>query len=221
MKQRIFKGIYIAAVLIIIIIALVLVESEEFDRIAPLEGDGEYLIHETPLIPRESPGLMIAEDGRLFLFYIESELVNVYDTSGHYLYGLQFPDTDNDISDMCYRDGLLYVDARLSGIYVFQDTQLLRFELQHYQNKGHDELEAVFPEEEDHQDGEYVYSYLESANQILRSRGEETEIVVQFPQRKYSPIAFAYVGIVMLIAGNVLWGNIPQGFRKSRDRSGI
>lgn len=209
MQSKAIKIIYIIVFLILVITGICLYESEEFDRIPSLEGDGNYLLHTDPLVPRESPDLLIAADGQLFLFYIDTELVNVYTTSGDYLYGIQFPDGQNGKSDMFYKDGSLYVNARGSGIYVFQGTQLLRFEEQHYQNKGHDELEEIFTGAEDHQDGEYTYFHEENTNKIMRRNAVGSENVLQFPQKKYNALLFVSLFFLMTTAGRYIWRDDP------------
>ena len=122
MRSKPVKVIYVVVLVILLVSGCWLLGIEEFDTVRSLKGDGDYLLHTEELIPRASPDILIAEDGKLFLFYIESELVNVYAVSGEFLYGFQFPDYQNGVSDMICRDGLLYVDARGSGIYVFKDS---------------------------------------------------------------------------------------------------
>lgn len=205
MKIKIIKTIYICALLALVITAVCLFASEDFDSIPPLEGDGNYLLHTSPLIPRESPGMFIAEDGKLFIFYIDSELVNVYTVLGDYLYGIQFPDGQNGKSEILDKDGLLYVDARTSGIYVFQETKLLRFEEQNIYNDGYDELKQVFSGIEDHKDGEYAYFYVEETNKIMRRNNTESETVLQFPQKIYDPLLFLWLILLMLYVGKFIW----------------
>lgn len=202
---KIAKILYVIVFVAIVVWGIWLYKSEAFDQVRPVE---EYVFHSTERIPRAAPDILIAEDGKLFLFYIDAELVNVYTDSGDYLYGFQFPDGQNGRSDMCYKNGLLYVDARCSGIYVFQDTQLLRFEEQHNLNAGYEELTKEFTGEEDHTDGEYLYSYVEESNRIQRLSGEGLETVLQFPERRYDPASFGALLLVMVLLGNLLWGKI-------------
>ena len=199
------KIIHILLIIGIVLTGVFLYKYEEFSQVRPHEGKGEYLLHTTPQIPRESPEMLIAEDGKLILYYIDSELVNVYTVSGDYLYGIQFPDAQNGKTDMHYEEGLLYVDARLSGIYVFQDTQLLRFEEQSIYNDRHDELEKVFTGEEDHEDGGYTYVYVNDSNRVLRSNEDGAETVLQFPQRKYDPGSFLVLTLLVLLFGTFIW----------------
>ena len=161
-------------------------------------------------IPRAFPDILIAEDRKLYLFYSEAELLNVYDQSGEYLYGFQFPDGQNGRNDVCCQNGLLYVKARGSGIYVFRDMQLLRFEEQHNQNSGYDELEHVFTGETDHQDGEYRYVYVNETNSLLRFDQSGSETVIQFPERKYDPVSFALILLFLILLGDFLWGDLGR-----------
>lgn len=208
------KVIYAAVILCVVVLWIHLYQSETFDQVRPIEGDGEYVLHHAALIPRDSPDILIAEDDKLYLFYTNTELLNVYTTSGDYLYGFQFPDGQNGKSGVHCKNGFLYVNARGSGIYVFQDTQLLRFEEQHYLNSGYDELESMFTGEDDHQDGEYIYEYVKDTNTILRSNQDGAEVVLQFPARKYDPSSFALLLLLLILLGRFIWG-------EGRRRSGV
>lgn len=212
MRSKPVKVIYVVVLVILLVSGFWLLETEEFDTVRSLKGDGDYLLHTEELIPRASPDILIAEDGKLFLFYIESELVNVYAVSGEFLYGIQFPDGNKGNSDMFYKDDCLYVDARLSGIYIFQDTQLIRFEEQHYKNEGHDELEEVFTGEENHTDGEYTYFYVESDNKIMRRGSAGIENVIQFPERKIDAQLFLVLLTMMTLAGWFIWDEKARPF---------
>ena len=204
------KIIYALVVVGIIVLWICLHQSESFDQVRPMESDEEYVLHHDVLIPRDFPDVLIAEDQKLYLFYSEAELLNVYDASGEYLYGFQFPDGQNGINDVCCKNGLLYVKARGSGIYVFQNIQLMRFEEQHYLNSGYDELESVFTGEIDHQDGEYTYEYENETNRLIRSDQSGSETVLQFPVRKYDPISFVMILLLLILLGDFIWGDLGR-----------
>ena len=201
MKERYLITLYWVLLIAIFAVMVWQLSSEKFDTVRPIEKGGNYELRKEEMIPRENVGIMISADGKLYLYYLENELVNVYDRSGEYLYGFQFPDFQNGRSDLHYENGLLYVDDRGSGIYVFQDSELIRFEERHYQNEGHDELEEMFTGEYPHRDGEDTYVYVEENNRILRNRNGESETVIQFPQK--SP---HYNALLLLFAAWVLLG---------------
>lgn len=205
MGGKVIKAVYLIVLLALVIAAFWVMDSEDFDSVRPIEGDGNYQLHPQEQIPRTAPDILIAEDGKLFLFYIDTELVNVYTDAGEFLYGIQFPDGRNGRSDMMVKDGLLYVDARVSGIYVFDGTALLRFEEQSIHNGNYDELEAVFTGEADHADGGCIYSYVEETNRIVRSGSDGPVVVIQFPQRKFDGPSFVVLAAVMLFIGRFIW----------------
>lgn len=204
MRQKIFNTVYILALVAVLLAGVILRSMEDFDQVRAIEGDGDYLLHTQELNPRETPDILIVDDGKIFVYYIDTELVNAYSVSGDFLYGLQFPDYQNGRSDMICHDGLLYVDARGSGIYVFQGTELLRFEEQHYQNEGHDELELVFTGEEKREYDGYSYYYVEADNKIMRRGSDAPEIVVQLPQRKLDATAWMIVFTIIVVV-RYLW----------------
>lgn len=200
MKEKYVKILYWVVLAVIFGCMVWQLTSEEFDTVHPIDGDGTYLLHTEELVPREDVDIMIVADGKIHLFYIDNELVNVYTTSGEFLHGFQFPDYQNGISDMAYQNGLLYVDARLSGIYVFDGAELIRFELHHSQNKGHDELEEFFIGEYPHVDEEYLYSYVAESNKVIRSGNGATEDILQFPQKSPHYNAFLLLFAVFVLA---------------------
>lgn len=215
MKERFIKILYWTVLALLAAGIVWQISSEEFDRVLPIEGDGTWLLHHEEQIPREDVDIMIVEDGKIHLFYIDNELVNVYTTSGQFLYGFQFPDYQNGISDMMYREGLLYVDARLSGIYVFDGTELIRFEQHHSQNEGYDELQALFTGEYPHTDGEYLYTYVAETNKVIRSGNGETEDIMLFSQKSSHYNAFLLLFGLFVIAA-CEYEKIKRPFTKSR-----
>ena len=211
MRLKIFRVLYNSALIMLLLAGIVIHSMEEFDNVRPIEGDGTYLLHTKQQIPRETPDLFTVDDGKIFLYYIETELVNAYSVSGEFLYGIQFPDYQNGRSNMICHDGLLYVDARGSGIYVFRDKELLRFEEQHYQNPAHKELGFVFSGEEDHEDSGYTYYYVKDENRIMRRGGDAPETVIQFPERKLNEFVWMMLFTAIVTVG-YLWSkkeNLP------------
>ncbi len=210
MKERYLKILYWVILAAIGAVMFLELTSEEFDTVRPIHKDGTYVLHQEEMIPREDAGILIAADEKLYLYYLENELINVYSSAGEFLYGFQFPDFQNGRSDLHYQDGLLYVDDRGSGIYVFQNTELIRFEDRHYQNQGHDELEEVFTGEYGHTDGEYTYVYVAATNRILKNGCGESIVLIQFPQK--SP---HYNGLLLLFGSFVLLG---CGYHEIREK---
>lgn len=196
--DAVVKGIYLIVFAAIIAAAFFLNESEEFANVRPIEEDGDYRIHTEQLVPREFPEAIIPEDGKIYCFFLEAELINVYSEDGAYLYGIQYADGRNGKSEVVCRDGRLYIDARTAGIYVFEGTELARFEKRSASN----ELKAVF---DGTPNDPYPYFFVTDTNAIMRGGGEEAEVVVQLPQRKYDPISFLVLGALMLLLGDVIW----------------
>ena len=88
-------------------VAVTMMSNEEFDAVRPLQDKTAHIIHEQELIPKENVDIFIAGDGKLFVFFIDNELINAYDAAGSFLYGIQLPDGQNGISDMAYQNGTL------------------------------------------------------------------------------------------------------------------
>lgn len=200
MKEKYVKILYWTVLVVLAAGIIWQITSEDFDTVRPIDRDGTYELRQEELIPREDVGILIAADGKIYLYYTENELINVYTSNGEFLYGFQFPDCQNGISDMHYEDGLLYVDDRGTGIYVFDGNNLIRFEERHYQNEGHDELEELFVGDYPHTDGEYLYSYVTEINKIIRSGNGVTEDILQFPQKSSNYGAFLLLFALFVVA---------------------
>lgn len=183
---------------ILAVLVIYFFEAEEFDIVRALEDEDSYLIHREELIPREEVTSFIAADGKLMLHYADTELVNVYSSSGAFLYGMQITDGNNGSTGIAYRDGLLYIKGRTSGIYVFSQDQLVQFENQSIYNEGYDPLDELFPSETCHTDEGCTYYYVAEENKILRTDVSETVDFLVFPQKNPYIIPIFYVMIVIL-----------------------
>jgi len=176
--------------------------NEDFDNVHLIKGDGNYRIHRQELVPKEDVDLFIAQDGKLFVFFVDYELVNVYDDAGTFLYGIQFPDGNNGRSDMGYRDGLLCVDARSSGRYLFEGTNLVRFEDQSKYNETYHDLDRYFRNQYPNTDGEYTYHYVAKENRFVRSAHGHTEDFLQYPKhnRMILPLLILDLAVLTTLA---------------------
>lgn len=202
MKDKYLKILY-AIVLVGIVIALVLsLASEEFDTLLALNAEGTYLIHEEALIPREDADILLAAENKLYLYYKNSELLNVYSTDGQFLYGIQFPDYQNGIATFLYMDGLLYADIPLSGIYIFDDCALVRYD---DSTAYYLEIRDLFTEEYPNSDGEYTYIYVAETNRVLRTGKGEPEVLLRFPQKNPHYAAILWLLFFWILGGCRYW----------------
>ncbi len=179
-------------------VAVTMMSNEEFDTVRPLQEKDAHIIHEQELIPKENVDIFIAGEGKLFVFFIDNELINVYDDAGSFLYGIQLPDGQNGVSDMAFQDGKLYVDNRGSGYYIFEGRNLLRFERGSIDNETRKELESFFTGEYAHTDAEVTYLYVEEENKFIRNINGRTEDFLQFPKRNRIIIPLLAVGLIVL-----------------------
>lgn len=197
MKEKHFRILLWSGFFLLLAVVLYFFSQEDFNTVRPVEAEAGFLLHEKEQIPREEIDLYIVHEGKLYLFYIDNELINVYADSGEFLYGLQFPDFQNGISDMACHAGVLYVDARGAGYYVFDGKNLLRH------GKGtavRKELEAIFTGEYCHTDGEYIYTYVVEKNKMIRSGSGTTKDLLVFP-KKDERIMPLFFGAFILITG--------------------
>ena len=200
MKDKWVRILGWSVFIVIAFVAVTMMSNEEFDAVRPLQDKTAHIIHEQELIPKENVDIFIAGDGKLFVFFIDNELINAYDAAGSFLYGIQLPDGQNGISDMAYQDGKLYVDNRGSGYYVFEDGNLLRFERGSINNEARKELEPFFIGEYAHTDGETTYLYVEEENKFIRNINGCAEDFLQYPKRNENIIPLLLLGFMVLSA---------------------
>lgn len=207
MKKKIVKIIYWFVFALLIFAAVYLRMHDEFDTIPAIKEENGYLIHHEPLCPYERVTSYIAEDGKLFIHYADTELVTVYSTVGEFLYGVQIEDGQNGSTDIAYAGGCLYIVGRGSGIYVFRDTELVRYEEQNFDNPEYDLLEPVFTGEHDHTEGDVLFVYDAEANKMNCMGNGESEDVIQFAQESPAFLAVLAVLVVMAVVGFTVWGD--------------
>ena len=200
MKDKWIRILGWSVFIAIAFVAVTMMSNEEFDTVRPLQEKDEHIIHEQEMIPKENVDIFIAGDGKLFVFFIDNELINVYDELGSFLYGIQLPDGQNGRSDMAFRDGKLYVDNRGSGYYVFEGKNLLRFERGSAYNEARKELEPFFTGEYAHTDGETTYLYVEEENKFIRNINGCAEDFLQYPKRNENVIPLLMLGFMVLSA---------------------
>jgi hypothetical protein len=211
MKGKYLKYLY-GFILIILIIAVALaLDSEKFDTLIGLKDEGAYLIHEEALIPREDVSILFTADGKIFLYYKNSALLNIYSVDGDFLHGIQFPNYQNGVAKLHYEDGLLYADIPISGTYVFKGAELLRFE---GGTEFYLEIRDIFTEKYPNTDGEYTYVYVAENNRILKNGNGEQEVLLQFPQK--SPHLNALLGLLAfwIVGGCEYWGKLRKTNRQ-------
>ena len=198
MKDQWIRILGWSVFIVIAFIAVTMMSNEEFDTVRSLQDKTAHIIHEQELVPKENVDLFIAGDGKLYVFFIDNELINVYDDTGSFLYGIQLPDGQNGRSDMAYQDGKLYVDNRGSGYHVFEGKNLLRFERGSAYNEARKELEPFFTGEYIHTDGEATYRYVEEENKFILSINGCAEDFLQYPKRNRIIIPLLVLDLAVL-----------------------
>ena len=200
MKDKWVRMLGWSVFLIIAFVSVTMMSNEEFDMVRPVQDKNTHIMHETERIPKENVDIFLVGDGKLFVFFIDNELINVYDDTGSFLYGIQLPDGQNGISDMAYQDGKLYVDNRGSGYYVFEDRTLLRFERGSVNNEARKELKPYFTGEYPHTDGETTYLYVVEENKFICNISGCSEDFLQFPKRNENVIPLLIIGFTIMSA---------------------
>lgn len=198
MKAKIYALICGIVSFALLFIAGCLRMGEGFDPISPVQ-DAErhaYIIHRMEQIPREDIAAFIAKDGRLYVYFDHTALVNVYGTDGSFQYGIQISTIRNGRGDIATRDGLLYIKSRQAVIFVFRDDQLLECIGPETGYEAYVSVREIFAEEKSTVSGGISYQLSESSGSILRQDTMET--VCDFPQKSHVAERLLIVGLFVL-----------------------
>jgi len=87
---------------------------------------GEYIIYEDHRIPPGEITSMIVDDGKIFLYYDNYAIVNVYTTEGDFQYGIQVYTLKNGRGDFSYIDQKLYIFSKASIVYVIDGMDVVK-----------------------------------------------------------------------------------------------
>lgn len=184
MKPRILYSLLCCIVVCAVFFAAMWLLSEEsFDSIPTIEGEdkSKFILHRTELIPREDITSFAVDNEKIYVFYDETALVNVYDTAGSFEYGIQIATIPNSHGDIAALDGKLFVKSRRPVIFVFQEDQMIACI---DPNSSYEEYisarETLFGEK-NVTDGEHEYQLSASSNDIIRRDTQET--VIDLPQK--------------------------------------
>ena len=188
-----------------------LMSKEGFDPVRSANGDYWWCVFEEERVPRREADELIAADGVLYLHYEQYGYVNAYRTDGTFLQGYQVATGRNGVGGIGYADGVLYIDGRCSGIYLFREGELVDFEEQSTKNPNYRAIENLMATSKPVRDGGYTYYYNAAAGQITRSRpGQALETVVQLPVKdsNVETLIFANLALWVLFP---CWLRIEDG----------
>ena len=179
--KRVFCIICIVIICSVYVIAASLVSKEHFSKITVIDEKGEYLIHQEELVPREDITSFIVDEGRIYVFYDEAALVNVYLLDGSFVYGLQICTFENGHGDIAMQAGKLYIKSRKSIIYVFQDSKLIE-KIQPSDNyQQYISTREMFSTEKNYMYEGKTYTLSAASNEIVCRDTQTT--VISLPQK--------------------------------------
>lgn len=186
-----------------------LMSGEEFVSIRARNEDYWWTVSEEEQVPRKNADQLLVADGVVYLYYEELGYVNAYLDDGTFLRGYQVACGQNGRGGIGYADGILYIKGQCSGIYLFQNAELVGFEEQSTKNPDYFACKDVVSTCCPTADGGYIYYYNAEAAQISRAiPGQALETVVRLPQ-KDSNVDF------LTFANLVLWTAFVCGMRLS------
>lgn len=202
---------------IFFILGGITLSKEGFSKLPDIGSEKDaYEIHSREYIPRENICHFVVDSGKIYVFYENSALVNVYKTDGSFEYGIQISTIPNGKGGIAIDGGKLYFCSRRSIIFVFEDGRLIEtVELW----SGDESLERdrmireMTEQEPNHWDGRNTYVMMEAENDIVIE--ETNAVILDFPEISnagdYAIMGVATIGILMLYV---------ELFQKKRLRDG-
>lgn len=178
--------------------------KEEFSKLPDIGSEKDaYEIHSVEYIPREKISNFIVDSGKIYVFYENSALVNVYETDGSFEYGIQISTIPNGKGGVAIDGGKLYFCSRRSIIFVFEDGRLLET-VDLWNDDESLEMDRMIrrmaEQEANRRDGENTYILKEAENDIVIE--ESGAVVLDFPEMsnagEYSVMGVATIGVLIL-----------------------
>lgn len=198
MKPKIYVLLCCFVVCTIFLVAMWFLSKESFDSIPTIGGEdnSEYILHRTEHIPREDVTSFIVDNGKIYIFYDEAALINVYDTAGSFEYGIQLSTIQNGHGDIATLDRKLFAKSRRGIILIFQDGQMVESIDPYSSYEKYISTREIFSGEKNTVDGGCNYQLSESNNDIIRQDTQET--VIDLPQRSHIAEHLLIAGLLVL-----------------------
>ena len=202
--------------------------SEGFSSIPRLESKGSFASFDQERVPRSRICSMIAEDGKLYLYYDLDGIINVYTSGGQFLYELQVCTLRNGRGRMALQGETLYVETPGHVIYVIQGQQCLesfKFVYTDYTNETpvglrYKALEAVFDEPQSQSTSGKTFEISRSrASLYVKKEADEDFHRVDFlPHR--NPMVSVIKGLLIFLYLLWLGANPANAERRPRPHDG-
>ena len=198
MKSKVYVLLCAIVLCTIFSSAAWLLSNEHFDTIPTVEGEdkSEYILHRTQLLPREDITSFAVDDGKIYIYYDKSALINVYGTDGSFQYGIQISTIPNGRGDIAALDGKLYIESRRSIIFIFQDEQLVDSIEPDNSYEKYISARAIFSSEKKTADDIYNYQLSVSNNDIIRQ--DTLETVIDLPPKIFTAEHLLIIGLFLL-----------------------
>ena len=190
--------------------------KDQFSYIRGFDTMGKLIIHQEEQVPHEDITDFTLAEEKLFLYYEDSGMLNVYSLDGKFLKGFQVCTRQNSRGYLSFGEGLVLVEAKCPVIYAFDPLSL---ELKFCVTGGHEKYEAqddeylefkrlqgYFSTEKSHSSGESHFILSDDRRDVLVSRGVEPYRSMSFLPKKNDRIlsfaitsAFLFIGICACI----------------------
>lgn len=188
-------------------VAVCIMAQNTFSILPSFDESQEYILHEEELIPWEDATSFLLSDGKIYVYYDASGLVNVYQMDGSFCFGIQIPTIKSGKGDIAYQNGYLYIESRRAIYYVFENLQLVEtIELSKDLNRFRS-LRELFVQEKNHLNGNCQYQLSSTSNDIVSCDGDQ--ILLDLPEKSQTArlliiLASGMLGVAMLVYEKII-----------------
>lgn len=124
MKAKFFIYLIVITILIDISLLVWIPYKEGFSTISTFKTKGHIVFHGKENVPREKITDFLIHEDRVFVFYEDAGIVNVYTIEGAFVQCIQVCTIDNSHGGIAMNNGLLLIRSKNDVIYVVDATEL-------------------------------------------------------------------------------------------------
>lgn len=179
LKVKFFKYLIAIAILIDIVLLALVPYMEGFTAISTFDTKGRILFHKNEKVPREKITDFLVYENRIYIFYEDAGIVNIYTVEGEFVQGIQVCTIDNSHGNMAMNNGLLLIESKNGDIYVIDTSELCLLNIVDmtpgdFENKTevywqYEKLSSFFSQEQNRTYNSKKYILSDSREDILAS----------------------------------------------------
>lgn len=180
--------------------ALILRENLGFSGVPTPLGRSSLRVVSEELFPRSQLKEFFVADGKLYLYYENAGLVNVYTPEGEYLYGFCYRQDNAGAAFAVYDEGKLYILSRTGALFCTEGKEIIYGAIAPELRKKQYELSVLDDQPKNHAYQGNVFIASEAGDIILKHSDGTRTTIIHAPQNGLiGPLSL--IGMLMMFAG--------------------